>query len=85
MTAVQAVYEHGVLRPLQPVDLQEGQHVTISVKTRGLTREQAEAELAAWHRVYEGLSGEDIAEIERIALDRSNFMRPPREDADDDV
>jgi hypothetical protein len=28
-------------------------------------------------RLYEGLSDEEIAEIERIILDRSNFMRPP--------
>jgi len=31
--------------------------------------------LAAWHRVYEGLSDEDQAAVEVIALDRSRFSR----------
>ena len=31
--------------------------------------------LAAWHKVYEGLSDEEIAEIEAMALDRSRFSR----------
>jgi hypothetical protein len=35
----------------------------------------AAADLAAWQRVYAGLSDEDIAEVEKIALDRSRFLR----------
>jgi hypothetical protein len=31
--------------------------------------------LAAWHKVYEGLSDEEIAEVEAIALRRNNFSR----------
>jgi hypothetical protein len=31
--------------------------------------------LAAWHEVYEGLSDEEIAEIEAIVLRRNNFFR----------
>jgi hypothetical protein len=34
------------------------------------------------HQVYEGLSDEEIAEIEAIALDRTNFMRPEHESVD---
>lgn len=32
-----------------------------------------ERPLAAWHRVYEGLPEDQIAEVEAIALDRSHF------------
>lgn len=31
--------------------------------------------LAAWHKVYEGLSDEEIAEVEAIALRRNDFSR----------
>jgi hypothetical protein len=35
----------------------------------------AKSELDGWRRVYEGLSESEIAEVEAIALDRSNFFR----------
>ena len=35
----------------------------------------AKSALAGWRRVYEGLSESEIAEVEAIALDRSNFFR----------
>lgn len=31
--------------------------------------------LAAWHEVYEGLSEDEVAEVEAMALDRSRFSR----------
>ncbi len=34
-------------------------------------------QLEAWHQVYEGLSDDQIAELEAIALDRSRFMTHP--------
>jgi predicted DNA-binding antitoxin AbrB/MazE fold protein len=34
-----------------------------------------DAKLAAWHEVYEGLSEDEVAEIEAMALDRSRFSR----------
>lgn len=34
-----------------------------------------DAKLAAWHEVYEGLSDEEIAEVEAIALRRNGFFR----------
>lgn len=67
-----AVYEHGMFKPIHPEDLNlaEGQRVRIIVERR-LTPEEM-TELAA--SVYEGLPEEEIAEIEKIALDRSNFF-----------
>lgn len=44
-------------------------------KTKKMTPDEM-SELAK--NFYEGLSEEDIDEIERIALDRSNFLEPNR-------
>ncbi len=61
-----AVYEGGVFRPLEPVDLVDGLRVriTLSPATGPHTPEQIDAALRLGHRVYEGLTDEEIAEIE---------------------
>ena len=65
----EAVYEHGVLRPLSMLDLREGEHVTVAVERepRPLTPQAIIEKFAA---VYDGLSADEIAEIE------SHFHRP---------
>ena len=68
--AVEAVYEKGVFRPLEPVALEEGQRVALSVKPQALSPAEADAKLRAWQEVYAGLSAEDVEEVERIALAR---------------
>lgn len=69
----EAVYEEGVLKPLQDPGLPE--HRRFSVRVQEVGEKRAADDLAAWHRVYAGLSDEDIAEVEEIALDRSRFLR----------
>jgi len=69
----EAVYEDGVLKPLQDPGLPE--HHRFSVQVQELGERRAADDLAAWQRVYAGLSDEDIAEVEKIALDRSRFLR----------
>jgi predicted DNA-binding antitoxin AbrB/MazE fold protein len=68
-----AVFENGAFRPLSPakVSLSPGQRVRLIVETRGQENEDL-IELAA--KVYEGLTDEQVDEIERLALDRSNFL-----------
>ena len=46
-----------------------------AIRVQELEERRAAAKLAAWQRVYAGLSDEDIAEVEKIALDRSQFLR----------
>jgi predicted DNA-binding antitoxin AbrB/MazE fold protein len=77
---IEAVYEHGTFKPLEPVELREGQRVTLSVEPMALTPAEAEAQLQAWQRVYEGLSEDEIREVEAVALDRSSFF--PNQDDD---
>ncbi|MFN3420955.1 MAG: antitoxin family protein [Armatimonadota bacterium] len=72
---ITAVYEQGVFKPLEPVDLPEGKQVQVFIP-----EPTPEEILQTAARVYEGLTEEEIEKIERIALDRSNFMRPFSED-----
>jgi predicted DNA-binding antitoxin AbrB/MazE fold protein len=67
----EAVYEDGVLKPLQDPGLPE--HHRFAVRVQELGEMRAAADLATWHEVYAGLSDEDIAAVEEIALDRSRF------------
>jgi predicted DNA-binding antitoxin AbrB/MazE fold protein len=61
-----AVYENGVFRPLESVDLVDGLRVrlTMSHPAGPLTDEQVQALIRLGQRVYEGLSDAQIAEIE---------------------
>lgn len=70
---LEAVYEDGVLKPLEDPGLKENQRVLLEIRTE--LQEEDSSAIAAWHRVYEGLSEDEIAEIEAIALDRSHFSR----------
>jgi predicted DNA-binding antitoxin AbrB/MazE fold protein len=67
-----AVYENGVFRPLQAPEVAEGQQVQLVVKTTTELTPDEMLELAA--QVYQGLSDQDINDIEQIALDRENFF-----------
>jgi predicted DNA-binding antitoxin AbrB/MazE fold protein len=71
--AIDAVFERGVFRPLGPLgaSLTEGERVRIVIE-----REQPVLDvLALATKVYEGLSEQDIDEIERVATDRRSFFR----------
>jgi predicted DNA-binding antitoxin AbrB/MazE fold protein len=71
---VEAIYKQGVFKPLHEIALPEGQKVRLRVEPSDakLTPEEM---LRLAQRVYEGLSEERIAGIEKIALDRSSFFR----------
>ena len=71
-TIFEAVYENGVLKPLESIKLLEHQRVTIMIQLPMV--ENPDQELESWHQVYSGLSDQEIKEIESIALDRSHFM-----------
>lgn len=70
---VEAIYENGMLKPLETLDLPEHQRLRITIHEPIV--ESPEETLEAWHQVYEGYTDEEIAQIEAIALDRSRFMR----------
>ena len=76
--AIDAIYENGTFKPVHPdqVHVREGQLVTLVVDDRTLPEP---LRLAA--RVYEGLSAQEIDEIEQITLDRSRFFNPQTADS----
>jgi predicted DNA-binding antitoxin AbrB/MazE fold protein len=69
-----AIYEGGAFWPLsgQDVALPEGEIVKLTVKPLASANSTNVLSLAA--QVYTGLSAADIADVEQIALDRSNFF-----------
>lgn len=70
---IEAVYQNGMFKPLNPVSekISEGDTVEITIKDKTLSPDEM---LKLASQVYEGLSEEDVNEIERIALDRSSFF-----------
>jgi predicted DNA-binding antitoxin AbrB/MazE fold protein len=69
-----AVFEDGTFKPVNNGSLPfaEGQRVKLTVEVPPENDDNL-IELAG--QVYEGLSEEDIGEIERLALDRGNFFQ----------
>ncbi|MFA0758220.1 MAG: hypothetical protein PVTTEEND_001698 [Candidatus Fervidibacter sp.] len=89
---IRAIYEQGVFKPTDAVNLEEGTTVQLViwdekeplqlamlegqggrcflfVPEQGEGHEEIERQVREWQSVYEGLSEEDIAEVERIALE----------------
>jgi len=69
---IDAVYENGVFRPLKRPAILDGLKVRIEVETPSESKAEDLVELAA--QVYNGLSNEQVDEIEQIALDRRHFF-----------
>ena len=67
-----AIFENGVFKPLKSPQLPEGLHVRLEVEIAPGDNTEDLLELAA--QVYEGLSEQQINEIEHIALDRRDFF-----------
>ncbi len=71
---LEAVYENGTFRPLKVPQLAEGQIVKLIVQSQSAIAPDDMLALAA--SVYEGLSEDEIREVEQIASDRTNFIKP---------
>lgn len=63
--SVDAVYERGSLKLLEPVDLEEGQRVRVELHT-----EEPEDPLEILAGVYDGLSEQEIDVVEDAILNR---------------
>lgn len=69
---IEAIYENGVLKPLDQIPLKEHQRVTLILQDI----EPASLDiLELASHVYENFSIKDIQEMETIILDRSCFSR----------
>ena len=68
---IDAVFDNGMFRPLDPVrvPVREGDQVRLHIEeSTGITS----LDLAL--RVYDGLTPDEIAEIEQVSLQRINFF-----------
>lgn len=70
---IEAIYEQGMLKPVETLDLPEHQRVRLTIHE--LAAESPDETLAAWQQVYEDLTEADIVAIETLACDRRHFMR----------
>ena len=70
---IEAVYQNGMFKPLKsiPDSFFEGEEVLIDVISR---EENGNPIMKLAENFYDGLSEDEIDEIEKIALDRSNFF-----------
>ena len=83
MQTVDAVFENGVLRPLSELPLTHGQQVRITVEPKTQrpipSVDQTARVLELARKVYEGLTAEEIDEIEK-AIQRRPFRELPSRD-----
>ncbi len=63
--SIEAVYENGVFKPLQPVKCEEGQRVQLYIpyEPTGWTAEQIEEEMRETHRICGELTNAEWDEI----------------------
>ena len=71
-TTIDAVYENGVFRPLVTPGIPQGKQVKLEVDIPDGGSPDEILGLAT--TVLDGLSKEDIGEVESIALDRRDFF-----------
>jgi predicted DNA-binding antitoxin AbrB/MazE fold protein len=73
--AIKARYHDGVLQPMEPLTLANDAEVELTIETIDLVSAEDILERAA--RVYLGLTTEQVAQMEALALDRRRFFREP--------
>jgi len=62
---VDAIFQNGVFKPVSAPELREGERVRLTIERQAHATPEDILTLAS--RVYEGLSQEDIAEVEAVA------------------
>ncbi len=72
---IKARYHDGVLEPLEPLTLADEVEVQVTVETTATI--SADDILRRAAQVYQGLTAEQVAHVETIALDRRHFFREP--------
>lgn len=72
---IKARFHDGVLQPLEPLILTEESEVQVTVDSVPTSSGEDILQRAA--RVYNGLSQEQVSQIEAVTLDRRQFFREP--------
>jgi predicted DNA-binding antitoxin AbrB/MazE fold protein len=72
---VRARYHDGILEPLEPLALADETEVQVTIESAATVG--ADEILKRAGQVYQGLTPEQVAQIEALALDRRRFFREP--------
>ena len=72
---IKARYHDGVLEPLEPLALTDEAEVQVTVETTAAV--SAEEILQRATQVYQGLTAEQVTQVETLALNRRHFFREP--------
>ncbi|MDF0666827.1 MAG: antitoxin family protein [Nitrospira sp.] len=72
---IKARYHDGVLQPLEPLILEDEAEVQLTLETESTASVDDILQRAA--RVYQGLTPDEVAQAEAIALNRQAFFREP--------
>ncbi|BFU91663.1 MAG: hypothetical protein NTAFB01_28500 [Nitrospira sp.] len=72
---IKARYHDGILQPLEPLILADEAEVQLTVETESAVNADDILQRAA--RVYQGLTPDEVAQVEAIALNRQEFFREP--------
>jgi predicted DNA-binding antitoxin AbrB/MazE fold protein len=71
---LEAIYEDGLLKPLEPLDLAEHTKVRLTVETEEDDEVRAQRVLQLARQRYEGLSEEEKESVEAARLDTARFF-----------
>jgi predicted DNA-binding antitoxin AbrB/MazE fold protein len=72
---IKARYHNGILEPLEPLTLADEAEVQVTVETVAAVSPDEILQRAA--RVYQGLTADQITQVETLTLDRRRFFREP--------
>ena len=72
---IKARYHNGVLKPLEPLALPDEAEVQLTIETT--TSVSVDEILERAGRVYQGLTAEQIVQVDIVAIDRRRFFREP--------
>ena len=72
---IKARYHEGVLQPLEPLSLADEAEVQVTVETESTVSTDDILQRAAG--VYQGLTPDEVTQVEAIALNRRQFFREP--------
>ena len=71
---IEAIYEGGVLKPTQPLNMSEHTRVRITIEPQEEPRKKAEHILSLARQSCKGLSKEELAAIESARLRSESFF-----------
>jgi predicted DNA-binding antitoxin AbrB/MazE fold protein len=69
-----AIYQDGLFRPLEPVELPEHTKVHLTIETQEEAEARAQVILDLARQSYAGLSEEETAAVETARLDTTRFF-----------